>query len=163
MQRISRALGRRACVVRFSAVVPIICRVAALHPAHVRLLHATPAKYFPSAVVVQAVLSAQQAVDVLLNVAQWSSDAKGAGLTKSFQFKDARTARQFVDQVADLRSRARRPFSHSLLDSDTKSVVLSIPVEASGADAGKVGDEQVALAHAVDDIGAALQLQTGWG
>lgn len=100
---------------------------------------------------------------MLLHVAQWKSDNKNQGLTKSFQFKDAKSAGRFMDQVTDLRSRARRPFSHSLLESDTKSVVVSIPVESSGADAGKIGDEQVALAHTVDDIGAALQLQTGWG
>lgn len=82
---------------------------------------------------------------------------------KSFNFKDDRTASRFQDQIADLRSRARRPFAHSILPSDPKTVVISIPGEASGADAGKFGDEQVALALAVDDIGAALQLQTGWG
>ena len=107
--------------------------------------------------------SAIASIELLTGIAKWRLCAPPLpALEKTFAFRDKATAARFRVQAADLQSRARRPFSLAPDASDT-SVIVRIPPASAAMSGGELGDEEVAVANAVDDIGAHLQLAGKWG
>jgi hypothetical protein len=141
-------------------------RAAACVRTCVRALPATARAPFATASPVSATVpvapDVAPGVGVLTSIAKWRLSA--AALEKTFEFRDATTTARFVDQANDLRARARRPFSVAAAPGG-KAAEVAIPPEApaAAAGAGALGEEQLALANAVDEIGATLQLQGRWG
>jgi hypothetical protein len=117
-----------------------------------------------------------QVKDFLTSFAKWQLlDDSGPAIKKVFSFKDSWTGERFVLGAEDLQARARRPFTITNLSASSvggkglggknnkgppMDVEITIPAEK---ETKVLGEEQVALANAIDDIGATLQLGGGWG
>ncbi len=96
------------------------------------------------------------AVGVLTSIAHWRLGE--AGLEKNFEFGTRPVAERFCLQALDLRVRARRDFTVAAEHAPSATVRVSVLSERGG----KVAAEQVAVAAALDDIAAELQLGSRW-
>lgn len=103
------------------------------------------------------------AIEILTNIAHWKLSPTPPALEKDFVFRDAATARRFLAQAEDLRSRAKRAFRlDEVVSAPPPAASVRVSIPAAAAD-GVVGDAEASLASACDDIGAHLQLAGKWG
>jgi hypothetical protein len=104
-------------------------------------------------------------VGFLTSLAQWQLDvteSKGEMLSKTFLLNDAAQAAIFAAQVDDLVS--RQPQSPAAFVVELEQNALSVDVSVrSGTQEQEITEDTVSIASAVDDLGAALQLQGKWG
>lgn len=94
----------------------------------------------------------------VLRLAQWGWGGPRGELAKTFEFRDARTAARFRDQALDLA--AKIPDAPLALAVEGAAVRVALPL-GGGPGADPTGRE-VAVAQAVDDVGAELQLGGRW-
>lgn len=104
-------------------------------------------------------------VGFLTSLAQWKlhiPETGGEVLSKTFLLGDEAQAKRFGAQVDDLRS--AQPDTSPVIAYDVTPLAASVIVEIRGQTIGdEISADAADLASAVDDLGAALQLQGKWG